>query len=148
MISGNVIYKYKKNKDTFLPNFYHLKKIIKYLYNEDLNYEYLEFSAGTFFITKSNIFDILNLNILEYLYNNLNNNETLDYHWYSIFYKMNLNDIDLIYKDYIKNKNHKYPNNISYTNKTNKPGLRDSMIEHAIERLFGYLCKKKLLSII
>ena len=90
MISGNIIYTYKTNKDVFNSNIYYLKKLIKYLYNEDLIYNNLEFCGGTFFISKKNIFDIFSLRILEYLYNNLNNFNSLDYHWYSIFYKIKL----------------------------------------------------------
>jgi hypothetical protein len=148
MISGNIIYKYKINKDVFNSNFYYLKKLIKYLYNEDINYDNLEFCGGTFFISKNFIFNIFTLNIIENIYNSLNNLNTLDYHWYSIFYKIKLNDLDIIYKDYLNNKNNKFPNNLSLSYKKNKPGLRDSMIEHAIERLFGYICKKNILNII
>ena len=45
-------------------------------------------------------------------------------------------------KDYINNKSSRYCNNLNYQIKTGKPGLRDCMVEHAFERLFGYICKK------
>jgi len=142
IISGNIIYKYNQYKDAFNSNLYHLEFLINNLYNEKINNNFLEFSAGTMFIIKLKILDILSIKNLEYTYNILNNENTLDYYWYSIFYKFNISNKDTIYKDYINNKFHKYPNNISYNIKTGKPGLRDSMIEHAIERLFGYICKK------
>ena len=148
MISGNVIYKYHNYKDAFHSNMYHLNFLINNLYNENINDNLLEFSAGTMFIIKFKIFDILNIKNLEYIYNKLNNENTLDYYWYSIFYKININNKDEIYKDYINNKFYKYSNNISYNVKTGKPGLRDSMMEHAVERLFGYICKKNNYEII
>lgn len=148
MISGNVIYKYNEYKDPFTNNYYHLEKLIKYLYNESINNENLEFVAGTFFMAKMKIFNVLNIQNIDYIYNNLNNIDTLDYYWYSIYYNININNKNKIYNDYYNNKNNRYPNNIAYTIKTGKPGLRDYMIEHAIERLFGYLCKKNNLLLI
>ena len=148
MISGNIIYKYNEYKDAFRSNYYHLEKLIHYLYNDNIHQNYLEFSAGTMFIAKMKVFNILNIKNLEYLYSILNNVDTIDYYWYSIFYKMNINNKQQIYNDYINNKTHKYPNNISYNLKTGKSGLRDCMIEHAIERLFGYICKKNNYEII
>jgi hypothetical protein len=142
MISGSNIYKYHEYKDAFVSNFYHLDNIIKYLYNEDVNNDYLEFVAGTFFICKYKIFKILNNNNIEYIYNNLNNYDSLDYYWYSVYYKININDKKIIYLDYINNKNNRYPNNINFSIRTGKPGLRDCMLEHAMERIFGYICKK------
>lgn len=147
MYSGNAIYKFHEHKDLFHVNYYHLQNLVHYLYNEDINHNYLEFCAGTMFIFKQKIFDILTLSKIEYIYNMLNNIDTIDYYWYSIFYKMNIQDKEAIYNDYMKNKNIRYPNNISYSLKTNKPGLRDSMIEHAVERLFGYICKKNNMNI-
>jgi len=143
MISGNIIYKYSDNKDIFNSNYYHLDNLIKYLYNEDINHSLLEFPAATFFIVKLKIFDILTIDKLEYLYSNLNNSETLDIFWYSMFYNMNINNKVIIYKDYVNNKNVRYPNNLNYQIKTGKPGLRDCMVEHAFERLFGYICNKE-----
>lgn len=146
--SGNFIYKYTNDRGVFESNYYHLKNLVNYLYNEELNTNNLEFVAGTMFIIKSKIFDILNINIIEYLYKSLNNIETLDYYWYSVFYRININQKDKIENDYNRNMRTKYPNNMSYSLKTNRPGLRDCMIEHAMERLFGYICKKNNLNII
>lgn len=146
--AGNFIYKYSNDRGVFESNYYHLKNLVNYLYNEELNTNNLEFVAGTMFIIKSKIFDILNIHIIEYLYKSLNNIETLDYYWYSVFYKININQKDKIDNDYHRNIKTKYPNNMSYSIKTNKPGLRDCMIEHAMERLFGYICKKNNLNII
>jgi hypothetical protein len=148
MISGSTIYKYNEYRDAFLSNYYHLDNIIKYLYNEDINNNYLEFIAGTFFICKYKILNILNNNNIEYIYHNLNNFDSLDYYWYSVYYKININDKKLIHLDYNNNKDDRYPNNINYSIRTGKSGLRDCMIEHAIERLFGYICRKNNLEII
>ena len=148
MVSGSNIYKYNSYKDAFISNFYHLNNMIKYLYNEDVNNDYLEFVAGTFFICKYNIFKILNNNNIEYIYQNLNNVASLDYYWYSMYYNININDKKNIYSDYINNKKERYPNNINYTVRTNHQGLRDCMLEHAMERLFGYICKKNNLDIV
>jgi hypothetical protein len=148
MISGSSIYVYNNYKDPFISNFYHLDNIIKYLYNEDINNDNLEFVAGTIFICKYKIFNILNNNNIEYIYKKLNNFDSLDYYWYSIFYKLNINDKRTIYLDYFNNKDRKYPNNINYSIRTNTGGLRDCMTEHAMERVFGYICKKNNLDII
>ena len=148
MVSGSDVYKFHEYRDAFVSNYYHLDNVIKYLYNEDINNDYLEFVAGTFFICKYKIFKILNNNNIEYIYDNLNNYNSLDYYWYSVYYKININDKKLIYSDYVNNKNNRYPNNINYSIRTNKPGLRDCMLEHAMERVFGYICKKNNLEIV
>ena len=148
MISGNIIYKYTEHRDAFNDNYYYLEEIIKYLYNETVNNNILEFVAGTMFIVKLKAFSILNIYNINYLYDYLNDENTLDYYWYSKFYNMNINDKTKISNDYYQNMLSKYPNNIAYSIKTNRPGLRDCMVEHAIERLFGYLCKKSNLSIV
>ena len=148
MISGSIIYKYHECKDVFLSNYYHLDNVIKYLYNEDVNNDNLEFVAGTFFICKYKIFNILNNNNIEYIYKNLNNYDSLDYYWYSVYYKININNKKLIYSDYINNKHIRYPNNINYSIRTNSPGLRDCMLEHGMERVLGYICRKNNLEIV
>jgi hypothetical protein len=148
IISGNTIYKYSEFEDAFNDNYYHLEKLIKYLYNEDINKDNLEFVAGTMFIAKINIFNILNIVNIDYIYNKLNNSDTLDYYWYSVYYKIDINDKKKIYDDYYNNKENRFPNNIAYCERTNRGGLRDCMIEHAIERLFGYLCKNSNMEII
>ena len=142
IFAGNIIYKYNDYKDAFLSNLYHIKNIIKYLYNEDIIYDKLEFVAGTMFIAKLEIFNILSpLKLIE-IYEDLNTIDTLDYYWYSVFYKIDVNDKKRIYFDYHNNKINRFPNNLNYTMKTQTSGLRDSMIEHAFERVIGYFCKK------
>lgn len=148
IISGNRIYKYNEFKDAFIQNYYYLEKLIKYIYNENVITDRLEFSAGTMFIAKNEIFNIFNIPIIEYIYNNLNNYDSLDYYWYSVYYKLNINNKKQILEDYNNNKDTKYPNNINYCIRTNRGGLRDCMMEHAVERLFGYMCKKLNLEII
>lgn len=148
MISGNAIFRYYENRDIFHSNMYHLESLVKKIFNENINNECLEFPAATFFLAKYKIFQSLTSDILEDLYSNLNNSDTLDYYWYSMFYNMNINNKTNIYKDYVNNKNVRYCNNINYQRKTNKAGLRDCMVEHAFERFFGYICKKNGLSII
>lgn len=142
MVSGNTIFKYNQYKDAFRSNYYHLNMLVNYLYNEDVDNNILEFCAGTMFIIKMNSLEIFDIKKLEHIYSILNNSDTIDYYWYSVFYKMNINNKEDMYKDYINNKEKKFSNNISYHLKTGKPGLRDCMIEHGIERLFGYVCKK------
>jgi hypothetical protein len=148
MISGNSIYNYHNNKDYFNNNLYYLEILSKYLYFEDLNYDNLVFSAGTFFIVKIelllNIFTIKNI---EFLYNMLNNNKTLDYNWYSYFYSININDKRNILKHFNDDRN-RFLNNLDYQIRTGNNGIRDYMLEHALERFFGYIIKQNKLEII
>lgn len=148
IFAGNIIYKYNTFKEAFQSNLYHIRNLIKYLYNEEIIYDKLEFVAGTMFIAKLKVFNILTpLKILE-IYEQLNTIDTLDYYWYSLFYKIDINDRRRIYFDYNNHKINRYPNNLNYSFKTNTDGLRDSMIEHAFERVIGYICKKEGLEII
>jgi hypothetical protein len=147
MISGNVIYKYNEYKDAFSCNMYYLEILINELY-ENIDYNKLEFSAGTMFISKISIFNILSVDYIESLYDRLNNYNTLDYYWYSIFYNLDINNKKNILEDFLNDKSKRYPNNLSYCLATKNPGLRDSMIEHAVERLFGYICKNCDLDIV
>ena len=41
-----------------------------------------------------------------------------------------------------------YKNNLDFQKKTACSGMRDFMIEHALERFFGYLCKKNDLTMV
>jgi len=104
IFAGNIIYKYNEFKEAFLSNYYYIKKLVKYFYDEDVITDKLEFCAGTMFIFKNKIFDNLNNTKIEYIYNLLNNNETLDYHWYSIFYSIDINNKKKIFDDYKNNK--------------------------------------------
>jgi hypothetical protein len=144
MVSGNLIYRYNEYRDAFTRNMYYLEILVNELYGE-INCDKLEFSAGTMFIAKSTIFNIMSLNIIESIYNRLNNSNTLDYYWYSVFYNLDINDKKKIYKDYLDNN--RYPNNLAYCIGTGTLGLRDCMIEHSIERLLGYICKECNLNI-
>ncbi len=148
MIGGNTIFRFHEQKDVFHSNYYYLNTLVQYLFNEKINNNYLEFAAATFFIMKYKIFNVITTDKLEYFYSILNNVDTLDYYWYSVFYNININNKEKIYKDFITNKKKRYPNNLNYQMRTNKAGLRDCMIEHAFERLFGYICKKQNYSII
>lgn len=148
MISGNVIFRYHENRDIFHSNLYHLENIVSKIYNEKIQHNNLEFPAATFFIAKYKIFQSLTAEKIKELYFSLNNAETLDYYWYSMFYNLNINNKANIYKDYINNANSRFCNNINYQKRTNKQGLRDCMIEHAFERFFGYMCKKNGLDIV
>jgi hypothetical protein len=148
MISGNIIFNYHNNKDYFNNNLYYLEILSKYLCLEDLNYDNLVFSGGTFFIVKpSLLFKIFNLENIEFIYNILNNNYTLDYNWYAYFYNLNINDKRLILKHF-NDKNDRYLNNLDYQSRTGNNGIRDYMIEHALERFFGYIIKKYNMEII
>jgi len=148
IFAGNIIYKYNNFKEAFQSNLYHIKNIIKSLYNEDILYDKLEFVAGTMFIAKLEIFRILSpLKIFE-IYEELNTIDTLDYYWYSVFYKIDINDKKRIYFDFNNNKINRFANNLNYSITTQTPGLRDSMIEHAFERVIGYISKKMDLDLI
>lgn len=148
IFAGNILYKYKDFKEAFQSNLYHIQNLIKYFYNEDVIYDNLEFVGGTMFIAKMQIFNVLTIYKIMELYKQLNDIDTLDYYWYSVFYRINVNDRKRIYYDYINNKENRYPNNLNYSFKTKTDGLRDSMIEHAIERVIGYMCKKEGLLLI
>ena len=149
MVSGNSIYNYHQNKDYFNNNIYYLEMLSKYLYYQDLNYDNLVFSGGTFFIVKNKFFlEILNTKNIEFIYEKLNNNFTIDYNWYACFYNLNINNKKLILEHFNSDKNNRYVNNLNYQLKTNNSGLRDYMLEHAMERFFGYIIKQNNLDII
>ena len=148
MISGNNILNIRNHRHSFKNNFYHLRNLIRFVHNEDMSEPHLEFCAGTMFLFKFIIFDILPLEKIEVLYKQLNTIETLDYSWYSQFYKINISNHELMKNDFNNHKKRRHPNNLSYSFYTKKDGLRDCMIEHAMERLFGYMCKRGNLRII
>ena len=103
----------------------------------------LEFAVGTFFYSRFDVFDVFNSNHIKLVYNKLNDSESLDENWYSIFYKLKNKDSNFVKNHYQKNKNSNYGNNLELQHKTNCSGMRDFMIEHAMERFFGYLNKNK-----
>lgn len=148
MLGVNNIYSYKNQFFYYEQNMYHIKKYIKFLYNEDPELDKLEFVEGTMFLFKQHIFDILNNYNIEYIYNKLNDDCSLDINWYCIYYNIDINDIELIKKTYYNNLHLYHGNNLHLQKNTKKSGLRDFMKEHAFERLFGYICKKNNLNII
>ena len=147
MITGTFVYNYYKNKSYYDNHINYLNYFSKYIYNNELNLNYLEFAVGTFFYAEYNLFSILDEINLKFLYNKLNNLNTLDINWYKIFYNLHkLSDSEIIlhYQKYPTN----YGNNLIMQHKTNCLGMRDFMIEHSLERFFGYLCKYNNLNII
>jgi hypothetical protein len=149
MIAGNKIHNYFGSNELYTLNMHHMKKEINYIFKEDINYDHLEFVEGTMFMFKMNTFhNILTLTNIEKIYYKLNNESTLDLNWYKIFYNLNTSNSSVIKYDYSENITYKYCNNLKYQKyNTENLGIRDYMIEHAYERLFGYFCKKNGLQI-
>jgi len=150
IVAGNNIHNYHSRRDLYDSNMYHIRKSVNYIYNEEVNNNLLEFVEGTMFMFKMSTFSILDLNKIEKIYSKMNSLITLDINWYSIYYKLNINDIENIKKHYSLNMFSVYCNNIKLQHSTgySNLGIRDFMIEHAYERLFGYMCKKNNLKII
>jgi len=150
MVSGNSIHNYHGRRDLYDSNMYHIRKSINYIYNEDVNINLLEFVEGTMFMFKMTTFNVLTLQKIEKIYNKMNSISSLDVNWYSIYYKLNVNDLRYIRKHYSSNIYSFYCNNTKLQHSTNynNLGIRDFMIEHGYERLFGYMCRKNNLSII
>ena len=71
---------------------YHLNYLSKMLLLENIERNKLEFAIGTFFYSKYEVFDVFDEVNLKFIYNKLNDTNTIDLNWYSIFY--NLNTID------------------------------------------------------
>jgi len=148
MVSGNIILTYEKDKEYIISNEYHLKNLSKNILYEPFYIEKCTFGAGTMFWTRMNILDIFTIENIQYIYKNLNSLSSLDLNWYSLFYKQNINEPDKIREHFEKNKHINSPNNLHYSLIKKDRGVRDCMIEHAIERFFGYLCIKNNLRII
>ena len=89
------------------------------------------------------ILDVKHSNNIKILYNKLNDENTLDINWYKIFYELKNKNDDYIINHWKKNKKKNYGNNLELQIKTKCSGMRDFMIEHALERFFGYLNKYK-----
>ena len=147
IISGYRIHKFNESTEYFHSNIHYLNIFVKHLYHCNVENDKLEFVHGTFFIAKMKIFEILNLKKIEYLYDKLNIRTSLDYYWYSTYYNLDINNRKSIFQHYINDTKNRYANNLDYQSKTNKLGLRDNMVEHSLERLFGYICKKSNYSI-
>ena len=147
MITGNQVFNYKNKRDFFNNHFYYLSYLTKYIYQNDLNYNFLEFAPGTFFYSKFDVFDMLNIINIRFIYDKLNDFNSLDINWYKIFYNLHKLNSDELIKHY-KNNKQNYGNNLIMQYKTNCSGMRDFMLEHALERFLGYLCKYKNYKII
>ena len=148
MLTGTLIFNTLNNNSFFDNHIYYLDYLSKILLFENLERFKLEFAIGTFFYSKYEIFDIFNEVNIKFIYNKLNDESTLDTNWYSIFYNLNTNDTNKIEKHYKENSKKNYKNNLDFQKKTACSGMRDFMIEHALERFFGYLCKKNDLTMV
>ena len=143
MLNGTITFDYQKNKSFFKNHLNYLEYLISYFLNDTLDKNKLEFAVGTFFISKFDVFNIFNKNNIKILYNKLNDENTLDINWYKIFYELKNKNDDYIINHWKKNKKKNYGNNLELQIKTKCSGMRDFMIEHALERFFGYLNKYK-----
>ena len=148
MLNGTLIFNYHKNKSFYNNHINYLEYLSNLLLNDSIDVNNLEFAVGTFFYSKFDVFDIFNKNHIKLIYNMLNDFESLDKNWYSIFYNLKNKNDDYINEHYIKNKSKNYGNNLELQKKTQCSGMRDFMIEHALERFFGYLNKKKKYSMV
>ena len=143
MLNGTVTFNYHKNKSFFKNHFDYLEYLITYFLNQTLDINKLEFAVGTFFFSKFDVFNVFNDINIKTLYNKLNDENTLDLNWYKIFYHLKNKNDDFIRNHWKKYKKKNYGNNLELQIKTNCSGMRDFMIEHALERFFGYLNKNK-----
>lgn len=148
MLNGTLIFNYHKNKSFFHNHLNYLEYLCDLLLNEQMNINKLEFAVGTFFYSRFDVFDIFNKNHIKLIYNNLNDFESLDKNWYSIFYNLKNKDDDFINEHYNKYRDTNHGNNLELQKKTQCSGMRDFMIEHALERFFGYLNKNKKYSMV
>jgi len=150
MIAGSWVLNFSAHQPCFMANDYYLKFLVKYLYHTENENDLMEFVVATFFAAKMEVFNIFNLNIIEYLYEKLNTSKTIDFCWYSFIYNFPVDEkIKMIdnFKDDPKNR---FLNILDHDIRTNRNpnALRDRMIEHAIERIFGYIVRKKNLRIV
>ena len=140
MITGNNVFNFTNKKDFFNNHYYYLTYLVSYTYQKDLDYSFLEFAPGTFFYSKFKVFDKLDEINIRFIYDKLNDYESLDINWYKIFYnlpKLNQNEV----REHFYHHSNNFGNNLSMQCKTNCSGMRDFMLEHALERFFGYLAK-------
>ena len=148
MLNGTLIFNYFKNKSFFTNHIDYLEYLCNLLLNKSMDIDKLEFAVGTFFYSRFDVFDVFTKNNIKLLYNELNDFETIDINWYSIFYNLKNKSNEYIIQHYKNNKFKNFGNNLELQNKTNCSGMRDFMIEHALERFFGYLNKNKKYSMI
>ena len=95
------------------------------------------------FIIKTECLRIFTISNIEYMYNLLNDFHSIDYSWYAQYYQLDKNNKKEILLHYFENPNDRYLSNLNFQFKTNQSNLRDCMIEHALERFFGYICLKE-----
>jgi hypothetical protein len=143
MLNGTLIFNYHKNNSFFHNHLNYLEYLTELILNQQMDINKLEFAVGTFFYSRFDVFDVFNANHIKLVYNKLNDFESLDENWYAIFYKLKNNDSNFIKRHFAKNRSSNYGNNLELQKKTNCSGMRDFMIEHALERFFGYLNKNK-----
>jgi len=150
MIAGSWVLNYCAHQPSFTANEYYLRLLIKNLYHTEMELHCLQFVVATFFAIKMEAFKILNLNTLEFLYEKLNDCNTIDFSWYSFTYNMDLNCKEKMIENFKNDKSHRFLNVLDHDVRTNRNpnALRDRMIEHSIERIFGYIIKKNNLEIV
>lgn len=100
------------------------------------------FVPGTIFICSKKLIDELKKLDIDKIYNTLNDDTTVDNNWINIMknndifmHNVKYNKIDIDSVKYIN-----YGNNFAL-GKINKTGIRDGMIEHAWERVFGLIAE-------
>lgn len=131
----------------FLRNKNYLQQFLYWYFNETTNVIKQVYSTGTIFWTR---FDLFKNTFLKYnipnIYNSFNSIYTFDFNWYYFANKKYLENIpqerEKLYKHYNENKTKlNISGNLFHSLKyrTNSEPLRDGMIEHAYERLFGYI---------
>ena len=143
MLNGTLIFNYHKNNSFFNNHMKYLDTLTETLLNEKLDVHQLEFAVGTFFYSRFDVFDIFNAIHLKLIYNQLNDDNSLDINWYSVFYNLKNKSEEEIIEHWKNNKHKHFGNNLELQTKTDCQGMRDFMLEHALERFFGYLNKYK-----
>jgi hypothetical protein len=143
MLNGTLIFNFHKNNSFYNNHMKYLYYLTETIFNEKLDIDKLEFAVGTFFYSRFDVFDILDINHIKLIYNQLNDFESLDINWYSIFYNLKDKNDDYIIEHWKDHKAKNFGNNLELQYKTDCQGMRDFMLEHALERFFGYLNKNK-----
>ena len=141
MLNGTLIFNIHNNRSFFHNHMRYLHELSQSLLNKELNEHNLEFAVGTFFYSRFDVFDILDSVNLRYLYNKLNDFTTLDTNWYALFYHIQYKNDEQIKEHWFNNQHKNFSNNLHLQYKTECQGMRDNMIEHALERFFGYINK-------
>ena len=96
MLTGTLIFNTINNNSFFDNHIYYLNYLSEMLLFESLERFKLEFAIGTFFYSKFEIFDVFNEVNIKFIYNKLNDIDTLDTNWYSIFYNLNRISVNII----------------------------------------------------